>query len=359
MPVVKQKIMLLSNTVFHYRVPVYNRFNERLKEIGCELVVVTNKLQEQNPHEVRFTLIEEPHNVRAYRALIRLHQPAVIMLFMHIRDFVVWPLLAWMRLRGDRVIYWNHGINLETPDNSLKNWVFGRFHANADAIVLYSGNERKYIANRHQKKIFIANNTINFDTIPKIPHSKKELKLKWGIGYRKVVLFVGRIKPNKRLDDLLAAAAYLDAGTGVVVVGGGISDAQRKRIEFAGNMTYLGEIYDAVQINEIFKFSDIFCIPGKVGLGLNQAFYWGLPVVTEDVRHSPEIAYLCEGENGFLVGEGDTGALAAKINEILESDEAYLRYSENARATILREANIDKMCDGFVEAIRYVRKEAA
>ena len=55
--------------------------------------------------------------------------------------------------------------------------------------------------------------------------------------------------------------------------------------------------------------ADVFAIPGHVGLGLNQAFYFGLPVVTEEGKHPPEIAYLKPGRNGFMVPENDLAAL--------------------------------------------------
>src|ERR1039458_6778847 len=65
---------------------------------------------------------------------------------------------------------------------------------------------------------------------------------------------------------------------------------------------YLGEVHDPqnLQISRVFKMADVCAIPGHVGLGLNQAFYFGLPVVTEEGKHPPEIANLKHGRNGFI-----------------------------------------------------------
>ena len=102
--------------------------------------------------------------------------------------------------------------------------------------------------------------------------------------------------------------------------------------------------------------ADVFSIPGKIGLGINQAMYWGLPVVTEDVRHSPEIIYLENGVNGFIVRQHSAKELAEKCNYLLSDPDTYLKFSESAKSLIIKNADIDKMCDGFIDAINSVGK---
>jgi len=120
------------------------------------------------------------------------------------------------------------------------------------------------------------------------------------------------------------------------------------------NVHYLGAIYDPIQINEIFKMSDIFCMPGAIGLAINQAFYHGLPVVVEDVPHGPEGVYLKNGQNGFLFKEGDVKEMMAKIHTLCRDEALYRQFSTQARITIQEEASIEKMFQGFLEAIHYV-----
>lgn len=117
------------------------------------------------------------------------------------------------------------------------------------------------------------------------------------------------------------------------------------------NTIYLGEIYDPrdIQISKIFKMSDIFCIPGDVGLGLNQAFYWGLPVVTEDGLQPPEINYLTPGRNGFIVPENDLSSLKEKLILLLENDTLRKEFSENARKDIMENGSIERMFSGFLD----------
>jgi len=335
---------------------VYEHLSERLKESGYDLVVITNEVESAAATPTGFRLIVEPFGFVRYRAAIDRIEPDIVMFFLHARDVMVWPLLLMLRMRGTQVIYWNHGINLQAPDNVIKRLVFGLFHRMADAIVLYSVNEKRYIAQKHLQKLFVANNTINFDSIPDIPESKDEIRQQLDIPFDKVVLFVGRVTASKRLDDLLVAATELKQGIGVIVVGDGLTAEQARAISSADNIMHLGPVYDPKAVNRVFKMADVFSIPGKVGLGLNQAFFWGLPIVTEDVRHSPEIVYAKDGVNGFIVEKHNPRMLAEKINLLLSSDELYRQFSDAARHEIRTNANIDKMCDGFIKAIEFLEQ---
>ena len=99
----------------------------------------------------------------------------------------------------------------------------------------------------------------------------------------------------------------------------------------------------------------MFSIPGHVGLGLNQAFYFGLPVVTEDGGQPPEINYLVDGRNGFIVPSDDLAELKNKIMFLIENDEVRRRFGENARRDILEHASVDNMFRGFRSCLDSLR----
>ena len=123
-------------------------------------------------------------------------------------------------------------------------------------------------------------------------------------------MFAGRIgeeQNRKKVDHLIDIFRELDRkDVGLVIVGSGLTEELRARLNPA-NTIYLGEVHDPEnrQISRIFKMADVCSIPGHVGLGLNQAFFWGLPMVTEQGKQPPEIEYLRDGENGFIVPEDD------------------------------------------------------
>jgi len=135
---------------------------------------------------------------------------------------------------------------------------------------------------------------------------------------------------------------------GLVIVGAGVSNELQQTMN-KKNTVYLGEVYDAknYQISRIFKMADLFSISGYVGLGLVQAFYFGLPVITDEGLQPPEIHYLINGRNGFIVTENDQNELKKKILFLLENDIERQTFSENAKNGILTQGSIQNMYEGF------------
>jgi len=320
-----RRVLLISNKVFHYRVSNYNYFARRFRELDWDFCVRANELERSNPYPPQFDFRQMPFNFGEYRREIERLKPDVVLLFLHLKNTIIWPLIHWLKLRGIPVVYWNKGVNLEVRHPWLRN----------------------------RKKVFIANNTINFEAFPAVPENKEELKRRYGIPFRKVVLFVGRMRTVKKVEHLIAAFNEIDdPDLGCVIVGHpmhyDLSAMIRKK-----NVLHLGEIHDpeGIKISQIFKLSDLFVIPGDVGLGLNQAFYWGLPVVTEAGLQPPEIHYLTEGRNGFVVPESDVAALKEKMLLLLRDDALRARFSAAAREDILRDASIERMFSGFSDCV--------
>ena len=96
-------------------------------------------------------------------------------------------------------------------------------------------------------------------------------------------------------------------------------------------------------------------MPGHVGLGLNQALYWGLPAVTDDCRQPPEIQYLKPGRNGFVVAENDVVALKERMLYLLDNETVRAEFARNARQDILREASIEGMFMGFRSGVEFAQ----
>jgi glycosyltransferase involved in cell wall biosynthesis len=348
-----RRILLVSNKLFHYRVSNYNYFAERFRELGWEFCVRANELEASNPYPIQFDFRELPFDFGDYTREISSLKPEVVFLFLHLKNLIIWPLLHWLKLRGIPVVYWNKGINLTLRNPRLRNLPFYYVHSLSDAIVLYSPNEIKHIRPSNRHKVFIANNTINFNAFPDISGSKAEWKQEFGITFKKVVLFVGRMRPVKKVEHLISVFNEIDnPDYGCVIVGDPMENDLARMIR-SKNIVHLGEIYDPedVQISKLFSLSDLFVIPGDVGLALNQASFWGLPTVTENGQQSPEIQYLKDGRNGFMVPEDDLDALREKILLLLSDDDLRARFSAAAREDILEEASIEKMFSGFKDCV--------
>lgn len=354
-----KRVLLVSNTVMHYRVSIYNYFWRRFGEDGYEFQVLTNRLQPQSKIKLQFRLDEMPFRFAAYRRSILERQPAAVILFLHLKDRILWPLVHWLKWRGIPVAFWTKTRNLDAADNFLRNALFDYMMHLHDGLILYSEDLITNVPARKRSAAFPANNTINFEDFPEVKESKDEIKRQLGIPFRKVALFAGRMDVDggrKRVDHLIDIFRDVNGrDAGLVLVGSGLKEEWRARMN-PQTTIYLGEVHDPqnLQISRIFKMADVCAIPGHVGLGLNQAFYFGLPVVTEEGKHPPEIGYLKPGRNGFIVPENNLAQLRDKLFALLDDDALRGEFSRNARADILQNASVEGMYHGFRDCVRFM-----
>jgi len=350
-----KKLLLISNKVMHYRVSVYNYFYRRFKEYGWDFIVRSDELQKANRHHIEFDYKSIGFTFGAYKKEIEELKPDAVIIFLHIKDFVIWPLIYWLKFKGIPIIFWTKGQNLDNPDNILSSLLYKHLHNKFDGIILYSKHEIKYIKEKNRYKVSVANNTINFEDFPKILETREQIKKELGIPFNKVVLSVGRMDAGgqrKNVHHLIEIFNNItNKELGLVIVGS-MNRELVKKID-KNNIIYLGEVHDPlqVQISKLFKMSDLFSIPGHVGLGLNQAFFWGLPVVTENCLQPPEIHYLVNGRNGFIVPRNDITELRNKILYLLENDDKRQEFSINARNDILEHASVENMFEGFKQSV--------
>jgi len=344
-----KKVLLISNYVFHYRITIYNHFNKEFKKIGYEFHVLSNQYQESEI-ACEFTRHIKPFSTFSYINELRKIKPDVVINFLHLKDMLIFPLTIYCKMKGTPMIYWNHGINLKKERNILLNTVYKVVHQLSSAIVLYSPNELKYIFPPARKKVFIGYNTLCFDGINRDDVvSREAVKRKYSIKEEKVILFISRCVPYKRLD-LLLELFQDETGVAIVVVGPGIGSEQMELMDDIPHYYYLGAKYGK-DVDEIYNMGDIFSTPGHIGLALVQAFFWGMPVVLLNVRHAPEIFYMKNGKNGYLVESQQE--LKEKILYLLRNDGVYCEFSRNARETAENEANIGRMFGGFRNAVLY------
>jgi len=357
-----KRVLLVSNQVMHYRVSVYNYFYRRFRECGFDFSVLADSIQKQNQRAIDFGVRELPMNFFKYRKAILEANPNAVIVFLRLKDLIVWPLIHWLRFRRIRFALWTKGANWDAKDSKARYHMFNYAHGLSDALILYSKDCRKFIPPRFHPKTFIANNTINFEDFPPVTETKEQIKKEFGIPFDKVVIFIGRMgaeNGRKRVDHLVDIFRGLDRkDIGLVLVGSGLSEEIKARIN-PDNTRYLGEVHDSrnLAISKLCKMGDVCAIPGHVGLGLNQAFYWGLPVVTEECEHPPEIHYLKPGRNGFIVPRNDLTSLKDRIMYLLDNDSVRADFSRNSREDIMREASIERMFSGFRECVEYMTRD--
>lgn len=142
----------------------------------------------------------------------------------------------------------------------------------------------------------------------KIPHN------------RPVVLYVGRVSFEKKIDCLLRAFKRVPHAT-LVIVGKGPSLWKYKDMtESIGleNVVFTGYVKDSL-LSGAYASADVFVSPSDsetFGLTFVEAMNFGLPVVGADRLGAKDV--INNGKNGYLVEPDDESELAAKIVKLLK-----------------------------------------
>jgi phosphatidylinositol alpha 1,6-mannosyltransferase len=155
---------------------------------------------------------------------------------------------------------------------------------------------------------------IDADRYRTIPHTS---------GPVPTVLFVGRLDPEKRVDELIRAVAALPAGLAgrLEIVGDGARredwTALADGLGIADRVRFRGFVSEQ-ELLEAYAGADLFCMPGVAelqSLVTLEAMAAGLPVVAADAMALPHLVR--PGRNGWLYTPGDVPELATRLAALL------------------------------------------
>jgi glycosyltransferase involved in cell wall biosynthesis len=162
------------------------------------------------------------------------------------------------------------------------------------------------------------------------------------------VLFVGRLTPHKGIDRLLQA---LPAGAGLRVAGSAGHDPQLperdypallRRLAVGRDVRFLGPVAEEA-LPGLYRGATVLALPSVertcygrpvpvselLGLVALEAMASGTPVVASRIGGLAEV--VVDGETGFLVPPGDSGALGDRLARLLSDRRLAARMGANAR----------------------------
>ena len=168
------------------------------------------------------------------------------------------------------------------------------------------------------------------------------------------VLFVGRLDPEKNVDQLIRAVAAVP-GVHTDIVGDGASRegltaladglGVRARVRFRRFVTD----QDLVRA---YHHAAVFCMPGTAelqSLATMEAMAAGLPVIAADAMALPHLVQ--HGVNGFLYQPGDIEQLAARIAQLTQDTAVRATMGRASRKMIAAHA-IEHTVDAFEDVYR-------
>src|ERR1022692_1813816 len=135
---------------------------------------------------------------------------------------------------------------------------------------------------------------------------------------RPLILSVGRLSPEKRVDVLLDAAARLTQAPALVIPGAGPHEAtlraSAERLGLTGRVRFLGFV-PGPDLPGLYRLADVFVIASEAelqSLVTMEAMATGLPVVAADAGALVEL--VTHGRNGFLVSPGGAAEMAGYLD---------------------------------------------
>ncbi len=221
---------------------------------------------------------------------------------------------------------------------------FGGWARRADAIVCGS----EYVRRQHIENGFSAERTYALH----YPTLEPREQTSGGPADEPLILFLGRIAPQKGLSYLIRAMAKIETRCRLIVASDGYElprmRALTAKLRLEDRVSFLGAV-DYAAVGELYAKASVLAVPSvwpePFGLVGPEAMSYGLPVVAFRVGGIPE--WLRDGETGFLVEPKDVAGLAQRI-ELLLNDPA-LAQRLGAQGRIAAEhLNLDRHVDGLL-----------
>lgn len=261
------------------------------------------------------------------------------------------------RLAGvPAIVHTFHGFGFHARQGRLRRALYvlaERFCAKlSDALVFVSqANRNQALGLRLGEKgrYALIRSGIKLRAFPAAVEDPLAKKASFGLGMHKpLVTSIGNFKPQKNAEDFLAMAAAVSRQkpeARFLFIGEG---PQRGRLEarvialgLDGKLALPGWRRDAA---EALAVSDVFVLTSLwEGLprALVEAMKSGVPPVCYSTDGVTDIVR--DGENGFLVEQGDVAALARRVEELLSDEGLRRRLGRAAAASIGEEFDIDSM----------------
>lgn len=265
---------------------------------------------------------------------------------------------------GPKLALFGHGRNFQArnPASQAERWK-AYWATRCDWWFAYTEETRCHIEalGFPGDRITVFNNSVDTralrDDLAAVDDATKiALRAQAGLQGKNIGVFVGGLYDEKRIKFLVAASDIVRARVPdfeLLVIGGGVDlnmllglAAERPWIKAVGPQF-------GTRKAGMMSLAKLFLMPGLLGLAVLDAGVAGLPVVTTAYPwHSPEIAYLSDGENGLIVKDWlSEREYAEAVVSLLEDEAARTKMGETA-LVMVNGRTIEDMAARFAEGIK-------
>ncbi|CAI49700.1 probable glycosyltransferase, type 1 [Natronomonas pharaonis DSM 2160] len=216
----------------------------------------------------------------------------------------------------------------------------------ADAVVAPSQTAAERI-DAEETPVYVVSNGVDTDRFrPVGEHAVTAFRDRYGLPDGPLVGYTGRHGREKRLGDVLAATAGLDAG--VVIAGAGPATPELRRRTAAREDVRLLGFLERNELPAFYTALDAFAFPSPVetqGLVALEAIACGTPVVAADGGALPET--VDSGETGCHFPVGDVRAFRTALRQTLARTDVLSDRCVARREQLAVERAIDRLGDVY------------
>lgn len=328
-----KKILWIEKFVPHYRVDLYNDLFEHYRDNGDQFILCsmkdppkTGRSGIQGKINLNHIFYDNEYKIKL-KNWISYWQIGLISIIKNINpDIVVFQghvtnLTSWIAPKiTKKTKFYSFQCGYEYRKSLLKDKFQYIYLRRFDKHLAYHTGAFKYLLSYHiqKEKIIILHNTINEKKLKKISRktAREYLYKKYGVqANSKILLFVGVLLKEKNVELLIDIMSYLDNEYHLIIVGDGPHSGALKLLakSINSNILFTGSIL----INKHYYFagSDVFVLPGTGGLALNEALYYGLPILSGYADGSAE-DLVVNAKNGFRIDHKSPKNIAELIEQI-------------------------------------------
>lgn len=292
--------------------------------------------------------------------------PDVLIVNVNPRLLSNWPAIRYMAKLGKPVLGWGLGELPRTGLSSVQRLrrQLALFQVRAcDGIIAYSSKAAQDYLEMgvRLERVFTAYNAV--DTTASLLLRQQLYRESTSILARKaeladqdipIILTVGRMLPQKRIDVLIRACANLGSACQLVIVGDGPERAALEDLAatILPSTKFLG-YQTGTELGRTFLAADMFVLPGTGGLAVQEAMSYGKPVLVADADGT-ERDLVAPGKNGYLLEPGNIRQLQDLLTSLITDRSCLEKMGQASLEIVEQRVNLDRMVDVFIDALNVV-----
>jgi L-malate glycosyltransferase len=372
----RKKVTILQKYIPHYRLPFFEMLKNKLDELGIDCSVIYGQPGSKDALKKDSVDLFWGKRVRSkifsiwgkefyWQPVFPFLADSDLVIVEQANKLLINYLLAIQYvLGGKKLAYWGHGKNFQAKSTMGLNERFKRLLAkNVSWWFAYNQLSARVVASfgYPEDQISVVQNAIENHQLKAAlqnfsPADREVFRRELGITGDQVGLFVGGMYPEKCLDFLLAACFLIREalpGFEMIFIGSG-SEAEKIRIPAMNNhwIHDIGPKFGADCV-PYYAISNVFLMPGLVGLAILDCFALEIPLVTTDYpNHSPEIDYLENGFNGlFVEANNDPQIYSQAVVSLLLNEEFRKKLIQGCIESQCR-YSMENMVDNFAVGVQ-------